>query len=115
MRSLFAIVAAIIALICALVHKPQFSITDGAAAVFRAYIESHPVAAEHETRCSGIDVTDPARIADYFAIELRERDHADVRDMIRERGGTFDADCMRAWRDENYRENYVLRKRGCDD
>ena len=80
---------------------------------FINYINSHRKAKKHEIKCSGIaDII--TNIDDYFKIELKENDHKDVLRMIKKNRGIMSKEIMKRWIEENYYENYIEKKKGCN-
>jgi hypothetical protein len=108
------IIIIIIAILLKLYNSKSFYITNDAKALFAAYIQTHELAKNKETKCSGINnIID--NIDDYFKIELKEEDHKDIADDIIRDRGLFDADKMQRWINENYHEVYELGEVECEE
>jgi len=88
-------------------------ITPGAKEEFISYINSHIKAKKHEIKCSKIsNITE--NIDEYFQIELKEKDHKDIVQMIKKNKNVFSKPIMKKWIIENYNENYIEKNKSCD-
>ena len=87
-------------------------ITDEAKELFIDYIKTHSKSKLHEEKCSELDIIH--NIDRYFEIELKEEDHKDIVDMIKNNNNMMDAIIMKKWIKENYKENYIENKVNCD-
>ena len=92
----------------------QFEITKNAKAMFIDYITSHPEAYQKEVKCSGICNLE-RYVKQYFDIELHEKDHADVVQMISDNDGIMDTRIMWHWIKENFTEVYIKKEYQCDE
>lgn len=115
--TIFILIVALIvvlALIIAIRKKPERppSLTSEARDEFARYLARNPGARDLEEKCSGVfDIANHP--ADFFAIELKEKEHSDVALSARSKGGLLDGDDMRRWIAENSSE-WAAGKRECD-
>ena len=88
-------------------------ITSQAKKVFIDYIKNHIVAQQHEIKCDKI-TNIRNNIDTYFEVELQEKEHKDVVEMIKRNNNIMSVAIMRHWISENYNEIYVKKKLTCD-
>jgi crotonobetainyl-CoA:carnitine CoA-transferase CaiB-like acyl-CoA transferase len=80
-------------------------LTSEARTLFASWMVNHPKAREREQRRSGVrDILESP--GEFFEIELREPEHADVADMVKAADGMIDVAAMGRWIIENTDEIY---------
>ena len=87
-------------------------ITENAINLFEDYLRNYPEAANIEAKAMRANVQtlieNPAK---YFAIELKEPEHAVVVLKIQKNNGVMNFDAMATWVQQNWFEVYMLKKK----
>lgn len=87
----------IIFIVYLILRKRDFVVADDAKQIFHEYVMSHPDRIQYGKDCCNLDLTDPSQTENYFKVELKEPEHADIVSGIKNNNNIFSNYLMKKW------------------